>query len=230
MELNINNHAILKIGSIEVWITDTQIFTWVIMGVLITLAVIVRIKLKNFKSVPKGFQNVIEMLVEVFDNYLRTTAGDKLMFLGNWFFTAFGFILISNLSGLIPTFRSPTADWSMTVMLALGTFFMIQVLAFRYRKGQYLKTFFEPVFIFLPMNIISEIARPISLSFRLFGNMLSGLVMMSLVYTMFPPLLKFVIPAALHVYFDLFAGVLQTYIFCTLSMSFIGSASELPEE
>ena len=110
MNFDIKNHAVLKIGGLELWITDTMISTWIIMAVLITFAIIVRIKLKKFKDVPKGFQNVVEFLVETFENYLRTTVGDKLMFLGNWFFTVFAFILISNLSGLIPTFRPPTAD------------------------------------------------------------------------------------------------------------------------
>ena len=85
IDLEIKNHAVLKIFGLEVWITDTTISTWIIMGVLIVLAVIVRIKVHKFKDVPTGFQNVIEALVEVFENYLRETVGEKLMFLGNWF-------------------------------------------------------------------------------------------------------------------------------------------------
>ena len=206
------------------------------MGVLISLAVVVRIKLRNFKDVPTGFQNVIEAIVEVFENYLRSTVGDKLMFLGNWFFTVFIFILLSNLSGLIPGMRPPTADWSMTVGLALVTFTLIQVMGVRYRKAGYIKNLFAPlpwwcpIPLFLPINVIGELARPISLSFRLFGNMLAGLIMMSLIYALFPIFAQFVIPAALHAYFDIFSGVLQTYIFVTLSMTFISGAAEVAEE
>jgi len=229
LNFDIHSHARFSIGGIEIWITDTMISTWIIMGILIIFAVIVRIKLKTFKDVPKGFQNIVEALVEVFENYLRTTAGDKLMFLGNWYFTVFIFILLSNLSGLVPGMRPPTADWSLTVMLALVTFFLIQAMGARYRKGEYLRSFFKPMFLFFPINLIGEIARPISLSFRLFGNMLAGLIMMSLIYALFPVVARFLIPAALHVYFDLFSGVLQTYIFCTLSLSFVSSAAEVPE-
>jgi len=229
IDFDIKNHAVLNLGGVDIWITDTLISTWIIMGVLITLGIIVRIKSRKFKDVPRGFQNVIEALVEVFDSYLRTTVGDRLMFLGNWFFTVFVFILISNLSGLIPGFRPPTADWSITVALALVTFALIQIMGVKFRKGEYLKGFLSPMFLFLPINIIGELARPISLSFRLFGNMLSGLVMMTLVYSLFPIVVRFVVPAALHVYFDIFAGVLQTYIFCTLSMSFVASAAEVAE-
>jgi len=224
MDFDIKNHAVLKLGSLELWITDTIVNTWIIMAVLIIFAVIVRIKLKKFSDVPKGLQNVVEMMVEAFDNFLRGTVGDRLMFLGNWFFTVFVFVLISNISGLF-TLRPPTADWAFTVAIALVTFFLIQILAIRYRGRAYLKSFLEPFFLFLPLNLLGEIARPISLSFRLYGNILSGTIIMTLIYTITPIFIRFVIPAALHAYFDLFAGVLQTYIFCALSLSFISSAA-----
>jgi F-type H+-transporting ATPase subunit a len=205
------------------------------MGILIVFAIFVRIKLRKFKEVPTGFQNAIEAIIETFENYLRSTIGDKLMFLGNWFFTVFLFILVSNLSGLIPGMRPPTADWSMTVGLALVTFFLIQFMGIRYRKTNYLKDLFAPLPwwcplpIFLPINLIGEIARPISLSFRLYGNMLAGLIMMSLIYALFPVFAQFLIPSALHAYFDIFSGVLQTYIFVTLSMTFVAGAIEIDE-
>ena len=199
------------------------------MGVFIAFAAYVRIKMRKFDEVPKGLQNVVEAIVELFEGYLNTTVGDKLMFLGSWFFTVFLFILVSNLSGVIPGIRPPTADWSMTVGLAIVTFIMTQAMGVRFRKGEYLKSMLKPIFLFLPVNIIGELARPISISFRLFGNMLAGLIMMSLIYFLFPPFALFVIPAALHVYFDLFSGILQTYIFCTLSLSFISGAAEVAD-
>ena len=217
-----------NIFGIEVWITDTIISTWIIMGVLITFAIVVRIKLRNIQEVPTGLQNAVEAIVELFDNYVRTTAGDKLMFLGNWFFTVFIFILLSNISGLF-FLRPPTADWSMTVGIAIVTFALIQAMGIKYRKGRYIKSYFEPMFLFLPINIIGELARPISISFRLFGNILAGLIMMQLLYSMAPVFTIFAIPAALHAYFDIFAGVLQTYIFVTLSLSFIAGAAEVAE-
>ena len=229
MDINNSIHAIIEIGSIEVWITDTTISTWIIMGLLIAFAIFVRIKSRNFKDVPTGLQNVVEAIVELFENYIRSTVGEKLMFLGNWFFTVFIFIFISNIGGIFPGFRPPTADWSTTVSLAIVTFVLIQAMALKYRKGEYVRSFFRPMFLFFPINLIGEIARPISISFRLFGNILAGLIMMSLIYSVAPVFSRFLIPAALHMYFDVFAGVLQTYIFVTLSLSFIAAASEIPE-
>ena len=236
IDLLIKNHAVLNLFGLEIWITDTTVTTWIIMGILITFGIVVRIKSRKFKEVPTGFQNVVEALVETFEKYLRSTVGDKLMFLGNWFFTLFLFILFSNLSGLFPVIRTPTADWSMTFGLALVTFILIQVMGIKYRGTGYLKNLFAPlpwwcpIPLFLPINLIGELARPISLSFRLFGNMLAGLIMMSLIYALTPIFTQLLIPSFLHAYFDLFSGVLQTYIFVTLSMTFVAGATEVSEE
>jgi len=227
LDFTIRNQAVVEIFGVQIGITETMVSTWIIMGVLIAFAVVVKIKSRNFKEVPKGFQNVVEALVETFENYLYSTAGGKLMFLGNWYFTVFVFVLISNISGLFGL-RPPTADWSLTVSLAIITFLLIQAMGLMFGKTKYLKSFVEPYylsFLFLPMNVIGELARPISLSFRLFGNILAGTIMMSLLYTMAPIFMQIGLPGALHGYFDLFAGVLQTYIFVTLSLSFISGAA-----
>jgi F-type H+-transporting ATPase subunit a len=235
IDLEIKNRAVFNLFGLEIWITDTTVGTWIIMGILISFAIFVRIKVRKFKEVPKGFQNAIEALVEIFETYLRSTVGDKLMFLGNWFFTLFIFILLSNLSGLFPGMRTPTADWSMTFGLALVTFVLIQVMGVKYRKAGYIKNLFAPlpwwcpIPLFLPINLIGELARPISLSFRLFGNMLAGLIMMSLIYALTPIFTQLFIPSFLHAYFDLFSGILQTYIFVTLSMTFVAGATEVSE-
>ena len=194
------------------------------MLLLIAVAVIVRVRLRKFQEIPKGFQNVVEMAIESFDGFVRSTAGERLMFLGDWFFMVFTFILVSNLSGIVG-FRPPTADWATAFAFALATFAMTHALGVARRKGKYLKSFFEPNPIFFPLNVIGELSRPISLSFRLFGNVLTAMILMSLIYALIPIYLRFVLPAVLHAYFDLFSGVLQTYIFCTLSLTFIYTAS-----
>jgi len=199
------------------------------MGLLIVFAIVVRVKMSKFEEIPNTrFQNIMEALIELFDNFVRNTAGEKLMFLGNWFFMVFSFILISNLSGILG-FRPPTADWATTFAFALATFILIQAMGIKYRGLNYIKSFFEPFPVFFPLNLIGELARPISLSFRLFGNVLAGMILMSLLYNLAPVYVRFVIPAALHAYFDLFSGALQTYIFCVLGLTFIGAAAAAEE-
>ena len=228
MDFNNKNLWTFDVFGVEVWITETILSAWIIMLVLIVAAVIVRIKLRKFRKVPAGFQNAVETVVEFFDNLVRNSAGEKFMNLGNWFFMVFAFVLTSNISGIFGL-RPPTADWATTFAFALVTFVLIQAVAIKRRKGEYLKSFFKPVFIFFPLNLIGELARPISLSFRLFGNVLAGMILTSLVYSL-PIYLRFVIPAALNVYFDLFTGALQAYIFCVLSLTFIGGAASSPGE
>ena len=225
--MDFNNKILwaFELLGIEIHITETIFNTWLIMAFLIILAIIVRIMLFNWKLIPKGLQNAVELAVESFESFVKNSAGEKLMYLGGWFFTIFAFILLSNISGIIGL-RPPTADWATTLAFSLATSIIIQIIGIKNRKGKYIKSFFEPVFIFFPLNLIGELARPVSLSFRLFGNILAGLILTSLVYSLLPVYLRLILPVALHIYFDLFTGILQTYIFCVLSLTFIGSAAD----
>ena len=145
----------------------------------------------------------------------------------NYISTIFIFILFSNICGLFGL-RPPTADYGTTFALAVITFFMIQITKIRHNSAKHIWTDMcsplPPWFpLWLPINIISEIAVPISLSLRLFANVLSGTVMMALVYGLLGKI-AYVWPAVLHVYFDLFSGAIQTYVFCMLTMTYITQA------
>ncbi|MCL2399470.1 MAG: F0F1 ATP synthase subunit A [Defluviitaleaceae bacterium] len=226
MDFNIAIVRVFEVFGIPIWITETLINTWIVMAVLIILAIVVRLKL-TYTDSPKGIQNVAEAIIETFDRFVRNTAGDKLAYLGNWFFAVFFFVLFSNFSGLF--LRPPTADWAVTFAMALATFVLIQVMGIKYRPKAYFKSFIEPFPVFLPLNLIGELARPISLSFRLFGNILAGMILMGLVYGLLPWFAVLGWPAFLHIYFDLAMGLLQTYIFTVLSLAFIGSMAGTSE-
>ncbi|MCL2002382.1 MAG: F0F1 ATP synthase subunit A [Oscillospiraceae bacterium] len=222
-----------EIGGFEIWITETHVTTWIIMGALIALAIAVRIALKNFKDVPGGFQNFIELIVETFDSFLKTNADPKLMFLGNWYFTVFAFLLLGNICGVF-FLRPPSSDWAVCFAFAIVTFVLIHVMGVRYRGAGYLKSFFEPYMakgkipnlLLFPLNIIGELARPVSLSFRMFGNILSGTILLGLLYGIAPVFIRVLFPVPLHMYFDLFSGILQAFIFTVLSLAFISAAAE----
>lgn len=214
----LKDHPIRFMGS-DCYITQTMLTTWFFMLVLVIFALICRSQLKKYTDKPTGGQNVIEMIVEAMDSFTRNNMGDRFAYFGKWFFGIFTFILLSNLSGLLG-FRPPTADLATTVAMTLCTFFLIHFMGITKGKAGYFKSYLEPIPILLPINIIGELATPISLSFRLFGNILGGMIIMSMVYSL-PIWLNFGIPAVLHAYFDVFAGVLQTFIFCMLSQLFI---------
>lgn len=216
----------LNIGGVEVWITETVVNTWIFMAVLILIAVLLRLKMKKYNNKPSGLQNAVETVIEYMDSFVRSAMGDKYAYFGNWFFGVFALILLSNLSGLIG-FRPPTADLCTTAAITLVTFILIHFMGVFTGKGSYFKSYLEPVPILLPLNIISEVATPISLSFRLFGNILGGMIITSMVYMALgalPGILKIFnigVPAVLSIYFDVFAGCIQTIIFVMLSMTFI---------
>jgi len=194
------------------------------MAILVIGALILRIKLRKMEDTPSGLQNVIELIVEAFDKLVSSFAGEKAKFVGGWFFTVFLFILVSNFSALVGM-RPPTADWATTAALGISTFFLIHVAGSKVRGvGRYFKSFAQPSVLLLPLNIIGELSRPISLSFRLFGNILSGLILMLMVYNLLPVVLRFLLPIPLHLFFDVFVGALQTFIFCALSLAYIGAA------
>jgi F-type H+-transporting ATPase subunit a len=137
------------------------------------------------------------------------------------------FILISNISGLLGL-RPPTADFGTTLCLGLITFSLIHINTFRHQSLKQIwidKCSPLPPWlpIWLPINLISDIAVPISLSLRLFANVLSGTVIMALIYGLIK-IFAMGWPGILHAYFDLFSGAIQTYVFCMLTMTYIASA------
>jgi len=200
---------------------DTLISMWVIGIALIALAIVVRVKIKNFKDVPETkFQNIMEAIVEIFDNYVVSILTHKYRYIGAWFFGVFMFFLLSNLIG-ITGLRNPTADLAVTFSMGLTTVVLMQYIGFRYNGKEHVRDWFRPIFLFAPLNIISDLSRSISLGMRLFVNILSGLILMALIYFLLPPVLSIAIPGALALFFDVFIGVLQAFIFITVSMFFL---------
>lgn len=224
MNLNIDNLWVLDVAGTEIWITETIFNTWIIMSIIIALAIIARIKLKSFKLVPTGFQNVVEIIVEVFDNFATNALGKNLSYIAPWYFMVFVFIFSSSMFSIFGL-RAPTADWATTFALAFASFSLMIIMGFKHQKGQYLKSFFNPHFVFFPLNLIGELAKPVSLSFRIFGNMLSGTIILTLYYSLTPLFVQFGIPALLHGFFDVIFGTIQTYIFVIISIMYVESAA-----
>jgi F-type H+-transporting ATPase subunit a len=223
MDFGINVHWTVQITDTIRWlITDTVVSTWVVAGLLLTFAVTVRIKSRKWSATgrPGGLQSAVELAVDTFTNLYKGNAGERTASLIPWFFALFAFLILSNLIGLIGL-RPPTADWGMTFALAFSSFVLMVFAGLRYRAKAYLKSiFWDPFPVFAPINIVGELAKPVSMSFRLFGNVLGGYILLSLIYGMAPWLVG--LPLILHGYFDIFAGLLQAFIFVMLSMCFVG--------
>lgn len=195
---------------------------------------------------PKGIVHFALIIVEMVDGMVKDTVNEKHVHTLAPYIAAIGmYIFISNIIGLFG-FESTTMNYSVTLTLALITWIVVQVTAIKASgfKG-YLHGFIEPYPPFLIMNFFGKLAPLLSMSLRLFGNILSGSIIMSLVYTftgwlstsllgIFLPItqgINFLAPIVtpvLHAYFDVFAGFIQMFIFITLTMVFIGN--ELPQE
>lgn len=200
-------------------VTETVTTTWIIMAVLVIFSIIATRKLEE---IPGPLQNAVELLVETVENLTASTMGEDKVGFAPYMGTLSLYLLVANLIGLL-AIRPPTADLNTTMALAVITFISIHYYGIK-AKGVlgYLKGFAEPIPFLLPLNIIGELATPLSLAFRLFGNILGGVVIMYLLYSVVPVL----VPVLPHIYFDLFAGVLQTFIFVMLSMVFISLAMD----
>lgn len=201
-------------------ISETVLVTWFIMALLLTFFYFTTRKLK---TIPGKLQCFIEVLVEGISGLVKSTMGEKNHKFTPYIGTVMIFIACANLAGLFGL-RPPTADANTTIALSMMTFFAIHGFGIRSKGFGYFKGFIEPFPLLLPLNIIGELATPISLGFRLFGNIVGGMVIMSLLYGALGWFAILPIPAVLHIYFDLFAGILQSFIFCMLTMVFISMA------
>ena len=189
------------------------------------------------------------MIVEAATNLVRNnTGGTKFDNLIPFVSTIFATSIVSNLISLIPIFRSPTADLSTEAAWAIVVFIMIT--ANKIKAGGvlgYMKGFTEPIPVMTPFNILSELATPVSMACRHFGNILSGIVINGLIYAalaiasaallgLIPgaageflshiPILSVGLPAVLSVYFDWFTGCMQAFIFTMLTIMYIANAAE----
>jgi F-type H+-transporting ATPase subunit a len=200
-------------------------------------------RLKKFDplSEPKGLVLAAMMGVEYVEKMLRQATNEKItQQLGPYIASVMVYVFFANISGLFGI-DPPTSNYSVTLALAAITCVLIEHYAIEFNGWKnYIKGLFEPLAPFVVMNLISKLGHLLSLSLRLFGNIISGSILMSVIYQMFA-MLSSLVPVVgkvnffglivcpfLHMYFDLFTGFMQSYLFSTLSVAFIGN--ELPSD
>ncbi|MCR5609072.1 MAG: F0F1 ATP synthase subunit A [Lachnospiraceae bacterium] len=214
----------------KLYITTTHVSIAIVMLIILIFAVCANIAIRKadpYKK-PGKFLNLVELLVETLDgitiNGMGKTYGYKYR---NYIGSLFIFLFVANLSGLLGL-RPPTADYAVTFSLAMISFVIIHYAGFKYQKLGHITDLFKPLLL-TPINIIGEIATPLSMSLRLFGNILSGTVLMSLVYGLLPKALTYIVPGFLHAYLDVFSGVIQAYVFTMLTMVFTAQNFDVEE-
>jgi len=218
-------HRTIEVGGLA-FNVDTLVNTAIVCAVLVGLALLLRTQLQP--GVPSPLQNATEALVEFLGGLAETTMAGRGINLAPLAITLFIFLLIANWIGLIPKFKSPTNDWNTTLSLALMTFTLVQFYALRKRGlGGYLKhLFLQPPYF--PLTVIDELAKPVTLSFRLYFNIFVGELLLTLIVILIPPWVAW-LPGAVWTLFSLFVGVVQAFIFTVLTISYIAVATEIPE-
>ena len=226
-------------------ITETLVVSWIVMALITGLCIWLTRDLK-VDNISKR-QALAEFIVDTANNFVVGNMGEKFRYMIPFVSALFATSVVSNLISLVGL-RSPTADLSVEAAWATVVFIMITAQKIRTGGvGGYLKGFTEPIAVMTPFNILSELATPVSMACRHFGNILSGLVIDALIYGalavassalfgLLPgilgdffskiPFLTVGIPAITGVYFDWFSGVMQAFIFSMLTVMYIANAAE----
>jgi len=203
-------------------VTSSIVTQWFFMAVIIVLVLLVT---RNIGKMPSKRQSVLEMVVTAIAGLVDSNMGKEykkffVLYIGSMGIFMF-FLNTSGLIGIVPS----TMDINVTAAFALMTFFLINGNAIRENgvKG-YLHGYLQPFAPMLVMNVIEKVTIPLSLTLRLFINMVVGTIILELVYHGLGHL-AFLIPVPLHFFFDLFVGVIQTFVFMMLTMVYVKTAA-----
>lgn len=214
-------------------ITETIFNSWLIIIGVTILCLILTHKMEKIPR--KKTQIIAEKIVISIDSIVEQVMGKKWIHFAPYILTLMVASVFGSLISLVGL-RSVTADINTTATWALITFIMINYTKFKYNgfKG-YFKTFAQPMAFMTPLNIVGEAALPVSMSFRHFGNIVAGYIITTLIYQLLTfvsslflpiPILQIGVPAFLSMYFDLFSGFMQAFIFSMLTMVFVSGAAD----
>ncbi len=206
-------------------INATIAFTWMLIIILSLGSWLVTRKLSSEGTLTR-WQNLLEVLISGIEGQIREISrqdpGPYLPFVG----TLFIFIAISNILAIVPGYVPPTSSLSTTAALAICVFVAVPIFGIAQRGIlSYLKQYVQPTFFMLPFNIIGEISRTLALAVRLYGNMMSGTIIVAILLTITPLIFPVVMQAL-----GLLTGLIQAYIFAILAMVYIASASKVHQE
>jgi len=206
-------------------INATIAFTWLVIFLLTFGSWLITRKLSSSGELSR-WQNLLEVLVNGIKLQIREVSrqdpGPYLPFVG----TLFIFIAMSNVLAIVPGYVPPTSSLSTTAALAICVFIAVPVFGIASQGVlNYLRQYLQPTFFMLPFNLIGELSRTLALAVRLYGNMMSGTIIVAILLTITPLLFPVVMQAL-----GLLTGLIQAYIFAILAMVYIASASKAHEE
>ena len=237
MEMGIGPRIIIQFSN-GLFITESVCWAVIVAVAMIIFALVAT---RNLKQFPKGVQGVSELIVEFVYNFVKSNMGKHNVGFAPYIGTLFFFLLFCNALGMLGQ-RAATADMNFTFAMGILVFCLIQYNSVK-SKGvkHYFTHFADPPglpfavkILMVPINIIEEVVFPVSLSFRIFGNILAGVIIMDLYLGMMQgvsdnfglpiPLFQTITPLPVNLFFDIFEPFLQAFVFCMLTMAFISRA------
>lgn len=220
-QLDIHEVFGFDIGGFHVGIDEGTVVSWVIMAVVVILSVILTRNLKVTGTLSKR-QLLLETVYEKATAFFKDIVGEKGERYIPWLMSIAIFIGLSNMIGIFGM-KPPTKSMQVTLAMALTSIVIVEYAAYKDKgvKGR-LKAFTKPLAIVTPINLLEIIIKPLSLCMRLFGNIIGAFIIMELIKAVVPV----VVPVALSLYFDIFDGLLQAYIFVFLTALYIKEAVE----
>jgi F-type H+-transporting ATPase subunit a len=203
----------------------TIVFTWVVMVLLVTVSRLVTRRLSHEREMSAG-QNLLEVIAEATERQIREVGADEphryLPFVG----TLFLFIATANLLTIFPGYQPPTGSLSTAAALALCVFVAVPAYGIsRTGPRAYLRQYTQPSPIMLPFNVIGELSRTLALAVRLFGNVMSGTLIVAVLIGFAPLFFPILMQA-----FGLLVGLIQAYIFAVLAVVYIASGTRVQED
>ncbi len=197
----------------------TLVMSWLVMVGLVGFAVMAT---RRPRAVPGPVQAAGELLVEGFRDLVNDTLGKLGPRYFSFILSLFVFVLVSNWLGMIPFLEEPTKDLNTTLILGIVGFVVAHVSAVRAKGWRaYLAQYFQPVFVMFPLNVIGELAKVVSISFRLYGNIMGGSIIILVVSDLVRQL---VLPPFLYAFFGFFVGTVQAFVFAMLTLTYISVA------
>jgi F-type H+-transporting ATPase subunit a len=202
----------------------TIVFTWLVMALLTLISALVTRRLATSTEMSR-WQNLLEVLVTGIRDQIREVSlqepGRYLPFVG----TLFLFVATANLLNVVPGYMAPTGSLSTTTALAICVFFAVPLFGITYEGPlNYFRHYVRPTWLMLPFNVIGEVSRTVALAVRLYGNIMSGTVIVAILVSLTP----YFFPVVMQL-LGLLTGMIQAYIFAVLAMVYIASATSAHE-
>jgi len=208
----------INIFGFQFGVTDSFLVMWIITVIIAVAAIILG---RNLEKIPSKRQNIVELVVDAINGLVNDNMGPGYKAFIPYIGTLVIFILSMNVIGLIGI-EPPTRDYNICLGLALISFVVVQWNAIRkVGFGHYVKGYFAPFAVMVPLNLIERVVLPVSLSLRLMGNMTAAVVVVGIVYQGLAGLSWFAqlgLPIPVHFFFDVFDAGIQMFIFVMLTM------------